>query len=57
MRSQTSGGVTAAHLARRQAERKTRREALRCLKRHLARRARRLLQAPIEPIFAAPTTR
>jgi hypothetical protein len=57
MRSQTSGGVTAAHLARRQAERKTRREALRCLKRHLARRAWRLLQAPIEPIFAAPTTR
>jgi len=35
---------TAAYLARKQAEGKTRREALRCLKRHLARRIWRLLQ-------------
>jgi len=34
---------TAAYLARRQAEGKTRREALRCLKRHLARRVWQLL--------------
>jgi transposase len=36
---------TAAYLARKQAEGKTRREALRCLKRHLARRVFKLLQA------------
>ena len=36
--------ATAAYLARKQAEGKTRREALRCLKRHLARRVWRLLQ-------------
>jgi transposase len=35
---------TAAYLARKQAEGKTRREALRCLKRHLARRVWHLLQ-------------
>jgi transposase len=35
---------TAAYLTRKQAEGKTRREALRCLKRHLARRIWRLLQ-------------
>ena len=35
---------TAAYLARKQAEGKTRREALRCLKRHLARRVWQLLQ-------------
>lgn len=35
---------TAAYLARRQAEGKSRREALRCLKRHLARRVWHLLQ-------------
>jgi transposase len=35
--------ATAAYLARKQAEGKTRREALRCLKRHLARRAYNLL--------------
>jgi transposase len=35
---------TAAYLARKQAEGKSRREALRCLKRHLARRIWRLLQ-------------
>jgi len=40
---------TAAYLARKQAEGKTRREALRCLKRHLARRIWRLLQPPAEP--------
>ena len=34
---------TAAYLARKQAEGKTRREALRCLKRHLARRVWKLL--------------
>jgi transposase len=39
-----------AHLARKQAEGKTRREALRCLKRHLARRVWHLLQdAPASP--------
>src|SRR6187200_2817233 len=37
---------TAAYLARKQAEGKTRREALRCLKRHLARRVWRLLETP-----------
>src|SRR4051794_17665298 len=35
---------TAAYLARKQAEGKTRREAIRCLKRHLARRVSHLLQ-------------
>ncbi len=44
---------TAAYLARKQAEGKSRREALRCLKRHLARRIWRLLQAP----DASPSTR
>jgi transposase len=37
---------TAAYLSRKQAEGKSRREALRCLKRHLARRVWRLLQSP-----------
>ena len=37
---------TAAYLARKQAEGKSSREALRCLKRHLARRIFRLLQPP-----------
>jgi transposase len=36
---------TAAYLARKQAEGKTRREAMRCLKRHLARRVWHLLQS------------
>jgi transposase len=40
---------TAAYLARKQAEGKTRREALRCLKRHLARRVWHLLQTPDTP--------
>jgi len=37
---------TIDYLARKEAEGKSRREALRCLKRHLARRAWRLLQTP-----------
>ena len=44
---------SAAYLARRQAEGKTRREAIRCLKRHLARRVWHLLQP--DPATAAPT--
>jgi transposase len=41
---------TAAYLARKQTEGKSRREALRCLKRHLARRVWHLLQpAPTQP--------
>jgi hypothetical protein len=47
---------TAAYLAREHAEGKSRREALRCLKRHLARRMWRLLQTPADTITAAPTT-
>ncbi|MEA2183981.1 MAG: transposase [Solirubrobacteraceae bacterium] len=43
---------TAAYLARKQADGKTRREALRCLKRHLARRVWRLLQTPGNPVDA-----
>jgi transposase len=46
---------TAAYLARKQAEGKTRREALRCLKRHLARRVFKLLQ-PSTPPPPAPST-
>jgi len=38
---------TAAYLARKQADGKSRREALRCLKRHLARRVWHLLQPPL----------
>lgn len=37
---------TKAYLARRQAEGKSKREAIRCLKRHLARRFHRILTAP-----------
>src|SRR3954465_5564904 len=44
---------TAAYLARKQAEGKSRREALRCLKRHLARRVFKLLQPPAP---SAPST-
>jgi hypothetical protein len=40
--------ATRAYLQRKQAEGKTRAEALRCLKRHLARRIWKLLQAPSE---------
>jgi len=46
---------TAAYLARKQADGKTRREALRCLKRHLARRVWRLLQTPANTLEAGPT--
>ena len=49
--------ATAAYLARKQAEGKSRREALRCLKRHLARRVWRLLQPPAnDPLPATPST-
>jgi transposase len=44
---------SAAYLARRQAEGKTRREAIRCLKRHLARRVWHLLQP--DPETTIPT--
>jgi hypothetical protein len=44
---------TAAYLARKQAEGKSRREALRCLKHHLARRVWRLLQPHAD--LGAPT--
>jgi transposase len=53
---------TAAYLERKQAEGKSRKEALRCLKRHLARRVWKLLHAPPTPTTtsaqtpAAPTT-
>jgi transposase len=40
---------TRAYLARKQAEGKTKREAMRCLKRHLARRFHHLLAAPARP--------
>ena len=40
---------TKAYLARRQAEGKSKREAIRCLKRHLARRFHRILTAPPAP--------
>jgi transposase len=46
---------TAAYLARKHAEGKSRREALRCLKRHLARRIWRLLQPAANPKIAAIT--
>jgi transposase len=47
---------TAAYLARKQAEGKSRREALRCLKRHLARRVWRLLQNPHATATSPATT-
>jgi transposase len=46
---------TAAYLARRQAEGKSRREALRCLKRHLARRVWHLLQPLTDPASTPAT--
>ena len=46
---------TAAYLARKQAQGKSRREALRCLKRHLARRVWRLLQPAAEPAAPSPS--
>ena len=48
---------TANYLARKQADGKSRREALRCLKRHLARRVWRLLQPPPAQRSPGPTTR
>ena len=48
---------TAAYLARKQSEGKSRREALRCLKRHLARRVWRLLQPPRTQQTPRPSTR
>ena len=44
---------TAAYLARKQAEGKSRKEALRCLKRFLARRVWKLLQPPVPNTIAA----
>jgi hypothetical protein len=41
--------ATRDYLARKQAEGKTKKSALRCLKRHLARRFHRLLSLPAEP--------
>jgi transposase len=49
--------ATRAYLQRKHAEGKTRAEALRCLKRHLARRIWKLLQAPPEPLSARPSLR
>jgi transposase len=46
----------AAYLARKQAEGKSRKEALRCLKRHLARRVWRLLKAPPEHAITQAAT-
>jgi transposase len=46
---------TATYLARKQAEGKSRREALRCLKRHLARHVWRILQPPTHPIASRTT--
>jgi transposase len=46
---------TRAYLERKRAEGKTRREAIRCLKRHLARRVHHLLSMP--PTTSQPTTR
>ena len=46
--------AAAAYLERKQAEGKSRKEALRCLKRHLARRVWKLLHTP--PTTAAPAT-
>jgi len=48
--------ATAAYLARKQAEGKTRREAMRCLKRHLARRVWHLLQPTHTPPERSPQT-
>jgi transposase len=52
---------TAAYLARKQAEGKSRKEALRCLKRHLARRVWKLMQTrpatPASPVATAAVPR
>jgi transposase len=47
--------ATRAYLQRKQAEGKTRSEALRCLKRHLARKIWKLLQTPSTPTSRAQT--
>ena len=44
-----------AYLQRKQAEGKSRKEALRCLKRHLARRVWKLLHTPPTTAAPAPT--
>jgi transposase len=46
--------ATAAYLARKQAEGRTRLDALRCLKRHLARRIHKLMTTPTEQPAPAP---
>jgi transposase len=46
--------ATKEYLARKEAEGKTKKGALRCLKRHLARRFHHLLALPAEPIVAEP---
>jgi transposase len=46
--------ATKAYLARKQAEGKTKKGALRCLKRHLARRFHQLLSLPAQPILDEP---
>ena len=51
------GPQTAANLARKQADGKTRREALRCLKRRLARRVWRLLRTSGHPLEASHDAR
>ena len=48
--------ATAAYLARKQAEGRTRMDALRCLKRHLARRVWKLLQTPERKAPLTPIT-
>ncbi len=47
---------TAAYLERKQAEGKSRQEALRCLKRHLARRVWKLLHRPLAPTNTSGAT-
>jgi transposase len=49
--------ATAAYLKRKQAEGKSRKEALRCLKRHLARRVWKLLSTPATPAGSAVAPR
>jgi transposase len=46
--------ATKQYLARKEAEGKTKKAALRCLKRHLARRFHQLLVLPVEPLAAEP---
>ncbi len=46
----------AAYLERKQAEGKSRQEALRCLKRHLARRVWKMLHSPLAPTTTSGAT-